>query len=84
MAALIRGGLATGLDDAYDMACKLSPELMAQAQAQQTQSEAARKAAEAKKAKTASFRTSGKHTGTASKRSLKEDIEAVYDSIAAT
>jgi len=83
MTKLIRGGTASGLNDAYDMACKLSPELMAQAEAQRAAAESARKAADAKKAKTASIRATGKHTGAASKRSLKEDIEAVYDSIAA-
>jgi len=83
MTKLIRGGTASGLNDAYDMACKLSPELMAQAEAQRAAAETARKAADAKKAKTASIRATGKHTGAASKRSLKEDIEAAYDSMTA-
>lgn len=83
MTKLIRGGTASGLSDAYDMACKLSPELMAQAEARRVQNETARKAAEAKKAKTASIRATGKHTGKPSSRSLKEDIEAIYDDIAA-
>lgn len=78
MTKLIRGGNATGLQDAYDMACKLSPDVMAQANAQRVAAETARKAAEAKKAKSASSRATGKHTGT-SKNSLREDIESAYD-----
>jgi len=78
MTKLIRGGNATGLSDAYDMACKLSPDVMAQANAQRVAAETARKAAEAKKAKSASSRATGKHTGT-SKNSLREDIESAYD-----
>jgi len=83
MTRQIRGGNAKTLNEAYDQACKLSPELMAQAEAQRAAAESARKAADAKKAKTASIRATGKHTGAASKRSLKEDIESVYDSMTA-
>lgn len=83
MTKLISGGAASGLNDAYDMACKLSPELMAQAEAQRVAQETARKAADAKKAKAASSRPTGTHTGGKASTSLKEDIAAAYKSQAA-
>lgn len=79
MAGLINAGQAHDLDDAYAKALKLH-DVQEQGSGQRDTQEAARKAAAAKKAKTAAKRPAGKHSGKdTSSRALKDDIYALYD-----
>jgi len=84
MTQLIQGGAANDLDEAYQMACKLNPDIQAQAQAKKVADETAQKAQDAKKAKAAAKRASGTPTGSDdSSMTMKEQIEAEYDKQAA-
>lgn len=62
MIGLARGGMATNIQDAYDMAVLLNKEIQAEIQAKHAQTEAAQKAAAAKKAVGASQTVQGKST----------------------
>ena len=80
MAGLINAGQARDLDDAYAKALKLHDDIVQQDSGAREAQEAARKAAAAKKAKTAAKRPAGKHSGTdTTARSVKDDLYAAWD-----
>jgi len=62
------------MQEAYERACKLSPEVEQAGESERKAKEAAKRAAEAKKAADASKRVAGKHTG--KDASGEEDIKA--------
>lgn len=73
MGKLITAGLATSLQQAYDLACKLSPDISTQETQKRSTDEAARKSADAKKAKDAARRAPGKSVGKDNRELSDED-----------
>jgi len=72
------------MQELYDAACKLNPEIQAQVTAHEVARETARKADKAKKALKAAGRPSGQHTGEKKERkSQKDTISDAYDKLAA-
>jgi len=72
------------ISELYEQACRMNPDIQAQAKAEEVAKETARKAAKAKKAKEAAQRSDGSHTGSEkTSSSLRDDIEAEYDKQAA-
>lgn len=78
MVGLARGGLAQGIEDAYQKAIALDPEIQAEIAQEKAAAEAATRAAEAKKAADASRTVKSKATDTGEPpaKSLREDIAA--------
>lgn len=84
MTKLVQGGLATDLPSAYEIACKLDPNIQAQVSQSEVLKETARKAANAKKAQVASKRPTGNHSGKVKEViSLDDELIAAIDNQAA-
>jgi len=84
MTQLINGGVARDLDTAYEKACKLHPDIASQVEVKTNESDAARMAISAKKAKLAAKRPTGKHAGAVTRKtSIEEELGAAYDEQAA-
>lgn len=80
MGKLISSGMAADLKSAYDMAIRLNPDIQEQDTKAKAQQEAARKAAEAKKAKDAAKRPPGKGSGKDNRQMTDEEaIRAALD-----
>jgi len=67
----------------YEDACLQNTDIQSQSRSNEVAKETARKSAAAKKAKDAAARPSGKHTGETSSSTLRADLEAEYDNLAA-
>lgn len=77
MVGLARGGLAQGIQQAYEMAVSLDAELQAEIAAEREKQTAATRAAEAKKAVEASRTVKGKSTeGNPPEKSIREELAA--------
>lgn len=78
MIGLARGGLAQSLQDAYEMAVSLDPELQAEITQQKAQAQAATQTAEAKRAVEASRTVRSKSVAESSppERSLRDELAA--------
>lgn len=83
MIGLARGGLVQNIQDAYDMAVTLDKDLQAEIQTKAAQSEAAQKAALAKKALGASQTVQGKSTidGPPPTMSLRDELLQGFESL---